>query len=502
MTGATRFERLIGTAVTPEAFKAQAIRGSAYVMAAEGLEVLLRVGSMAILARLLVPEHFGLVGMVTAITAVAERFKDVGLSVATVQRKDITHEQVSTLFWLNSALGLLVFGLFAALAPPIARFYGDLRLFPITLAIASSFLWSGVTIQHQALLRRQMMFGRLAGIQVSASLLSIVLAVILAKMGAGYWALVAREVSRNAFQAVGSWAAIPWIPGRASRQANIKSMLAFGGDVTAFNLIWYMAFNLDQLVIGKVFGATPLGLYRQASSLTMPLLQFSSAISSVAESALSRLQGSRAEYRSYYLRIVSVLAFVTVPIALFMAIFAEEVVLVVLGQPWKAASGLVRILAIAAAVRTLAGTAGFVMVTCGFSRRYVKWGALNSLGLAFFIFIGMREGPTGVAFAHVAASFLLLAPLLFWGFKNTPVRVADFLRAIRRAVMASLLMSGGVLLVKQAASSHQNALSIFLVGLALGIPAYLVAWLVLPGGRDELKRTIGNLRSLFTAVGR
>jgi len=502
MTGAARFERLIGgSRVIPGDFKARAVRGSAFLMAAEGVEVLLRVGSMAILARLLVPEHFGLVGMVTALTAVAERFKDVGLSVATVQRKEITHEQVSTLFWVNAGLGILFVGLIAALAAPIARFFGDLRLFAITLAIASSFFWSGLTIQHQALLRRQMMFGRIAGIQLSASVLSIVVAVILAKMGAGYWALVAREVSRNVFQAVGSWASLPWIPGRASRQANIKGMLAFGGDVTAFNLIWFVAFNLDQIVVGRVFGAVPLGLYKQAIGLTLPVLQIGSAICSVTESALSRIQDLQAEYRSYYLRTLSVVSFVTIPIALFIAIFAEEVVLVVLGEDWTSASGLVRILAIAAVVRPPTGTVGFVMVTSGFSRRYLLWGVFNSVGLAGLILIGMNAGPSGVAFAHVAASVLLLAPSLYWGFKDTPVRVADFVSAIQRPTVASLLTCAVLLLTKQAASD-QGAQIVLLIGLTIGVPAYFGAWLVLPGGRDELTRTIGSLNSLFRGIGR
>ena len=502
MTGAARFERLIGSSrVTPENIKARAVRGSAFSIAAESMDVLLRVGSMAILARMLVPEQFGLVGMVTAITAVAERFKDVGLSVATVQRKEITHEQVSTLFWVNAGLGILFAGLIAALAAPIARFFGDPRLFAITLAIASSFFWSGLTIQHQALLRRQMMFGRIAGIQLSASVLSIVLAVALAKMGAGYWALVAREVSRNVFQAVGSWTCLPWIPGRASRQTNIKGMLAFGGDVTAFNLIWFLVFNLDQIVVGRVFGAVPLGLYKQAVGLTQPVLTIGSAICSVTESALSRIQDLKAEYRSYYLRTLSVVSFVTVPIALFLAIFAEEVVLVVLGKHWTSATALVRILAIAAAVRPATGTAGFVMVTCGFSRRYLLWGVFNSLGLACLILIGMNAGLNGVAFAHVVASVLVLAPSLYWGFKGTPVRVADFMSAIQRPAVASLLTCAGLWVTKQAVSD-QGALFVLLIGLTIGVPAYLGAWLVLPGGRDELTRTIGSLNSLFRGIWR
>ena len=197
MTGADRYENLILRLSAKSDLKILTLRAGAIAMSAEAIEFVLRLGSLAVLARLLIPEYFGLISMVMALTAIAERFKDLGLALVTVQRKEITYEQVSTLFWLNAALGLLIFLLIAACARPIADFYGDSRLFTITLVIATGFLWGGITIQHQALLRRQMQFGRLAAIQLSASVLSIVVAVVLAVLDFGYWALVAREVLRN-----------------------------------------------------------------------------------------------------------------------------------------------------------------------------------------------------------------------------------------------------------------------------------------------------------------
>ena len=160
--------------------KMSPIDGIRTIADAEGIDFFLRLGSIAVLARLLVPEHFGLIAMVLSVTTVAERFKDLGLSIATVQRKDLTHDQVSTLFWINGGLGLLSGLVVALLAVPIARFFHDDRLIGITLAIAASFVWSGLTIQHQALLRRTMRFGYIAIISVCASLLSIVVAILMA----------------------------------------------------------------------------------------------------------------------------------------------------------------------------------------------------------------------------------------------------------------------------------------------------------------------------------
>jgi len=457
-------------------------------MGAQGVEFVLRLGSIIVLARLLVPEQFGLIAMVTAITTVAERFKDLGLSVATIQRKDITHDQVSTLFWINTGTGLGIALLIVALAVPIARFYGDPRLVAISMVLGSTFVFSGITIQHQALQRRLMRFGQLALIQIGASAASVAIAVAIAFMDYGYWALVAREVSRSVLVVLGTWICIPWVPGRPSRQADVKSMLILGGDVTAFNLIWSLVTNLDQILIGKVFGATPLGLYRQAINLVLaPISRLSFPVNTVAEAALSRLQDAADRYRRYYLRFLSILALVTMPLALFLAVFAEEVVQVALGARWVAAGGYLRILAIAAVVRPAALTAGFVMVTCGRSRRYLWWGFLQSVGFAGFLALGIQWGPKGVAYAHVASSYLLLVPLLYWGFMGTPITIRHFASAVRKPLVATLAMAV-ILYVVKCIDFVEGPLHSLALGSVLALPTYFGVWLLLPGGREALSQ--------------
>ena len=174
-----RFQRLIEVHAD-EDLKKRSVRGLTASVVAEGIDFVLRVGSMSILARLLLPEYFGLLTMVMVVTAVADRLKDLGLTVATIQRKAITHEEVSTLFWINAAGGLALTLIVAACAYPLAWFYKEPRLIPITLAMATTFIWSSLSIQHAALLNRQMKYARLATIQNSATVLSLVISVALA----------------------------------------------------------------------------------------------------------------------------------------------------------------------------------------------------------------------------------------------------------------------------------------------------------------------------------
>src|SRR5438876_7364922 len=161
----------------------KSIHGGLTAMTAEGLSLLMRLASTSVLARVLLPEHFGLISMVTALTVVAERFKDLGLSDSTVQRTKITHGQVSNLFWINVLIGTLIMIAVAALSPVIGWFYADQRLAWIALALSANFFFSSLTIQHHALLRREMRFATLAQVQIIATVVSIAVAITLAFHG-------------------------------------------------------------------------------------------------------------------------------------------------------------------------------------------------------------------------------------------------------------------------------------------------------------------------------
>ena len=492
MTGAARFSRLVGGDGVAANLKTKSVRGGVVALAAESIDFAIRLGSVAVLARLLVPEYFGLLSMVTAFTSIADRFKDLGLSIATIQRKEITHEQVSTLFWLNAGLGVVMMLVVMGLAYPLSLFYSDARLIPITAAIAISFPLSAMAIQHQALLRRQMKFKELAVVQIGSSLLSLALAIIMALKGFGYWALVAREVSRSLFMAAGSWFCLPWIPARPSRQAGVGSMLRFGGDVTASNLVWLLCSSLDQVLIGKLFGAVPLGFYRQGFQLVLgPINQLSFPIQTVGEAALSRLQHDPEKYRRYYRKLLTILSMFTMPLVVFLAVYAEPCIRVALGQRWIGATPISQVLAIAALLRPAAATAAGVMLTCGHSRKFFWLSAITSVALALGFLAGIPWGPVGIAWAHVWSIYLLLVPKLYWSFKRTPISVGLFFSSIARPLAASLMMGIILALVRQA-RLVQSPFEDLCLGAVLGALVYFGFWMVMPAGKSDLRDLIAD----------
>jgi PST family polysaccharide transporter len=482
--------------------KRRSVRGFAASVAAEGIAFVLRVGSMSILARMLLPEYFGLLTMVMVVTAVVDRLKDLGLTVVTIQRRAITHAEVSTLFWINAVGGLAMALIVAACAYPLALFYKEPRLVPITLAMATTFVWSGLAIQHFALLSRQMKFGRLAAIQISSDALSLAVAIVMAWSGAGYWALIAREALRTACLTIGVWRCFPWIPSIPSRKAKIMPMLSFGGHLTVFNLVYFISTNVDKILIGRLFGPSPLGMYRQGAQLALlPASQLVYPVNNVAQCVLSRLQSEPENYRRTYAKLLTALCTVVMPLMLFLAIFAKEIVLVVFGEKWLPATTILQILAITSFIEPAAATAGSVMLTCGKSRRYLLQGMAGSLALVAFFIAGIPWGVEGIAFGHMVGTWLALIPFLSWGFKDTPISLRLFAGAISRPFMASVLMAALLYWFKMSDVLGGTIPTLMICGTLLPF-LYFSFWLVIPGGRSAVREVWSDLASAFRSRNR
>ena len=185
--------------------KEKTLRGGFAKLCAQAANFLIRVGSLMVLGRLLDPKDFGLVGMVTAVTGVLNLFRDFGLSTATVQRTTVTDKQISTLFWINMLVGTVLSLLAVAMAPVVATFYHEPRLFLVTVVLAAGFLFNAAGVQHSALLQRDMRFTASAVIEILALLVSTAVGIGMAVSHYGYWALVAMTVVSPVVSTIGGW---------------------------------------------------------------------------------------------------------------------------------------------------------------------------------------------------------------------------------------------------------------------------------------------------------
>ena len=181
-----------------EDLKDRAVRGGLARLCGQALAFALRLGFLVVMARLLDPDDFGLVAMVTVVTGVYGLFSTGGLSAATVQKHTITDEQIATLFWINVSIGAMLGLLCLATGPVLAAFYHEPRLIWVTVVLAAGFLFTGAGVQHLALLQRELRYVRLTVIEIVALAGSIAVGIGMALYGLGYWGLVAASVSNRA----------------------------------------------------------------------------------------------------------------------------------------------------------------------------------------------------------------------------------------------------------------------------------------------------------------
>jgi len=425
-------DRFFDTEHLKSDLKGLSVRGGAVTMAAQGAKFFLRMGSTPILARLLTPEDYGLIAMVAVVTNFVMMFKDMGLSMATVQRDEIDHDQISTLFWINVFVSLAIMLVMAALAPGVARFYGKPELTLVTLALAGTLIFGGLTIQHQALLRRQMHFGRLAVIEIAAAFSGVAAAVIAAWYGAGYWALVIMQLVMAVSMAIGVWVACDWRPGLPKRGAGVRSMLAFGGNLTGFRFVNYFARNVDKMLIGKVYGPVSLGLYSKAYQLLMlPLNQVRGPMSAVFIPALSRVQNDPERYRRVFLRLMRMLCLTMLAPLPVLIIGSDWIIDLMLGPQYEGAGGIFTCLAVVAIVQILLSCPSWLFITQGRGRDMLYSGIICSIISVISFIVGLPWGVFGVALAYSISALVLRAPvLLFWAGRKGPVGTVQIIHGI------------------------------------------------------------------------
>jgi O-antigen/teichoic acid export membrane protein len=408
----------------------RAIRGGVARACALAGNTVLRLVSMMVLARILDPKDFGLIGMVTAFTGVLSLFRDFGLSAVTVQRASITKEQSSTLFWVNVLAGGILAVVTLGLAPVVTAFYHEPRLFWITVVSSIGFLFNGAGVQHSALLQRQMRFTALALIDMVALFVGTLLAIGAAKAGAGYWALVTMTFTLPFTATIGYWLAAGWVPGLPHRHVGLASMMRFGGTMTMNGLLLYLGTNTDKVLLGRFWGTEAIGIYGRAYQLIrIPTDSLNAIVGEVAFSTLSRVQHDSDRLKRYFLRGYSLVLALTVPLTVACALFADDMILVFLGPKWKGAVPIFRLLTPTILVFAILNPLGWLLNALGMVGRGLRIAMVLSPVMIGAYIVGLPWGPRGVAFAYSVIMSAGLVPLIAWPVHGTVISFWDVVRA-------------------------------------------------------------------------
>lgn len=472
--------------------------GGMVIIISQSLRFLIRMISTMVLARILFPSDFGLLAMVMAITNFATLFSSLGLSAATIQKREITHDKISALFWINAVFGLLVGIIIILISPIVSWFYGDSRLLNITITLSFTFMIRGLSVQHRALLTRNMRFLAIGIIDIIAMALGVIAAIISAVLGAEYWSLVIMYIVIAGSTTIAYWIAVPWKPSLPNGAVEVKEMLGFGGNITLYNIVNYFSRNMDNVLIGKLLGPIALGYYNRAYTLMMlPVGQLRQPLITVGMSALSKLQNKPEKFALYYLKLVRLLAFVAIPSTIFLGVYARQFILIFLGPDWLESVAVFKILSIAALVQVLTGTVGMVLVSSGDSRRYLRLGLLSAIISIISFIIGLRWGIIGVAVSYSSANIIFALPILYYAFKNTKISVRDYIRNIIIPFLSTCIM---VIIDRLLYSLYYQIGEIQSLTLSclIALILYFGIFSMIPSGRSIIRDVLDSIKIVFS----
>jgi O-antigen/teichoic acid export membrane protein len=425
-----------------------------WTFSAQFVLLLIQIATISTLARILTPEDYGLVGLLSAVIAVLGLFREMGLAMAIVQRPNVEQGELTRIFWVTLLLGLSLLLLTALCGLGAAWAFDEPRLRSIAPWFGLCFLLNSLESVPGALLRRNLRFKTLSIRNVIGGLLGFLVALAVAMAGYGYKALVVQAVAVAALQLLFTWSAVRWKPtGPLAPWKAIRPYLGFGAAFTGSNIASYLTQNIDSLLIGKIFGYQELGYYSRAKSLMIqPMNQFMAPISTVLLPVFCRMQNDQGKFRKAIATLS--LPFLILPSALatWMLVGSEELVGILLGSKWDSTVPIFRGLSASIMYIPFGGMLYLILVSSGRTRLLLHWTWTGALVIIGGYSVGAYFGSFWVAVSFSATGIVLRVPLALYFCGKT-----------------------GLIDRRQLALTYLVALSIFAALTAVGFYARIIA---------------------------
>jgi PST family polysaccharide transporter len=458
---------------------ARTVSGAAWsAIGSIGQQLITLVGTV-VLARILVPADYGLVGMATVVIAFVLVFRDLGTSAAVIQRPALTDEFVSTLFWVNLLFGLVACLTGVLLAPAIAAFYQTSAVEPVMRALSLSLFTASFGIVPAALLSRQLAFRKIALSETGAAATATTVAIVLALRNHGVWSLVAASLVRTVLESLLFLALCSWRPRFCFRADEIRRVYSFSANLTGSQLVNYFARNADKLIIGRYLGSASLGYYQLAYQLMLyPVQSVTGVLARVLFPAFAQVQDDHQRFRPAYLQACVTIATLTFPMMLGLTAVAAPFVEVFFGPKWRPVGTLLAILAPVGMVQSVASTVGGIYMAKGRTQLMFRVTvAATALIVAAFA-LGSRWGVLGVTAAYAIASITLTPFLLRIATRLIELPLATLIRKLAPVLGFSLLMLLPVVLLRLALERGAYPDSLVLgSAVALGVTVHAVSLL-------------------------
>jgi len=429
--------------------KQKAIVGASWVAAANVGRLALQMLATILLARILSPVEFGLMGMLIVFINFAALFSELGFSAALVQREHIEERHSSSVFWVNLAAGVTLTLIMALLAPLIAAFYRVPMLAPITAAVALNFSIGAFNDVQTALLQRAMDFRRLAMIRIGSVATAGAVAVGMALAGFGVWSLVAQMLVQTSTEVLIMWWTTPWKPKLLFDAGAVRELLGFSANFTGFKAFNYWVRNADNLLIGRFVGEFDLGLYTQAYNLLLLPSRITNALSDVMFPTFSRIQDETDRIKRILLKTQRAIGLITIPMMAGLLVVADPFVSTLFGEAWTGMVPLLQLMCLVAIKQPVGSTMGWVFQSQGRTDLQFRWAIVAGLITVLLFAIGVQWGVLGVAVAYVLHSYLLWYHGITIPGRLIGLSFREFLTNLGPVIGVSLAMLTAVVLVGQ-----------------------------------------------------
>lgn len=447
----------------------------------------------AFLARLILPEEFGLLSMVTVFTGFFVVFKNFGLGASIIYHGKVEKLELNSIFWFNIFISFLFSVIIFFLARPIADFYGNQRLIPITYAVSLLFFIQSIGIVPDTLIRKELQFKGFFIRNLSNNIVSGIIGIIFAFMGYGVWALIIKQFIGNIWTIIISFMMVDWRPKFEFNFYSLKKHFAFGLPLFGENFINYWTRNIDTLLVGKFLGEKTLGFYNRAYALmTLPLRQINSAIARVIFPAFSKINQDKDQLWLFYIKLLRLTAFITFPMMILLFILSKETILILYGKNWLPMVPILKGLSLLGAIQSLTSYSGTMFQVLGKTKQQFILGLFFKPFTIGSIFFGVwKYGIPGIIVALIVASVVSFTVLTHFISKNMGRTLCDVLIGLKKEIITSAILLGFFFLLHLGISSQINFIVVFtVISISYFMAYFLINYLLKTEGFQFLKKNI------------
>ncbi len=447
-----------------------------------------------IIARLLSPSDYGLMGMAAVYLGLVALVNEFGLTAAILRGRDLSDSQIAQIGGFGIALGAAFCLISVGAAIPIASFYGEPAVRTIITVLSLNFIFSSASVLPRSLLARDLDFRRLAWIDGATNIVQLTCTIVLAFLGYRWMALVFGSLVARISGAVLANFARPHRVAVPRQLRSISESVLVGWHVVVGRVSWYTYQNADFAIVGRVLGKVALGAYTIGWEIaTLPVERVSALVGQVTPGVFSTVQADRPALRRYYLGVIEGLAFITFPGAVGISLTAPLLVPVLLGDKWTAAILPLQLLSFYAGLRSIDTVTPQVLIYTGHSRQSMWYTVLAAVVLPALFLVGTRWGVSGVAFVWIVAYPLVVSPIYRLVFRILDLSPRTYLRAIWPATSGTVVMAAAVIATRYWLPDGLDVRARLVSEVVVGAVVYAATMLTLH--RKRILAAIAPLRS-------